>query len=589
MLFELREMHAAKILLQMLSAHDVKHIFGLPGETTLELYTGWQDWEASPHPIDYVLTRDERSSAYMADAYARVSFKPGVVEVPSVGATHLIPGVVEAYKASVPMLVFTSDVPLHTELRNMLTAFDQTALFKGITKATITVTKGSEIPHVIRRAFRLATGGRPGPIHIRLPMDVLGEEIDDSEIFSELYAQKEFVRYPSARPTAELEKIKDALALLSSAERPVLICGQGVLFSQAWEEVTEFAELLGIPVGTTISGKGSIAETHPLSIGVTGSRGGTRFSNRIVREADVIFYIGSNTDSANTSKWTLPAKESGTKLIHCDISETEPGNNYQTDVILIGDAKGTLKTMINLVSTKITQKKYDDLPRIKQIIKDAKKYNEYVWELKQSEEKPIHPLRFIHELSKTIPDDYVITTDPGVSAIYPSAFHKLKRAGRSMIFNYAMGALGYAIPASVGAYFARPESCIVALTGDGSFGFTVGELETISRIGGNINIILFNNGCFGWIKGELQISYGSKYVDFPTNFQVVDYQKIAEGFGLTAYTVRDPKDLSQVLQEAFSLNAPTLIDLQVRSENELIPPVPKWVKIAEKTDLKYIF
>jgi acetolactate synthase-1/2/3 large subunit len=582
-------MHAAKILLEMLSAHDVKHIFGLPGETTLEWYVAWQDWKDSKHSIEHVLTRDERSSAYMADAYARVSFKPGIVEAPSVGATHLIPGVVEAYKASVPMLVFTSDVPLHTEHRNMLTAFNQTSLFKGITKATFTITKGSEIPHIIRRAFRLSTGGKPGPVHIRLPMDVLGEEVDESEIKNELYAQKEFSHYPGARPTAELEKIKDAIALLSAAECPVLICGQGVLFSQAWEEVTEFAELMGIPVGTTISGKGSIAEIHPLSIGVIGGRGGTRFSNKIVKEADVIFFIGSNTDSANTIKWTLPAKDSGVKIIHCDISETEPGNNYQTDVILIGDAKSTLKTMIDLVSTKITQKKYSDLPRIKKILKSAKEYNEYLWDLKQSEEKPVHPMRFIHELSKTIPDDYVITTDPGVSAIYPSAFHKVKRAGRSMIFNYAMGALGYAIPASVGAYYARPDSCIVALTGDGSFGFAVGELETISRIGGNINIILFNNGCFGWIKGELQVSYGSKYVDFPTNFQAVDYQKIAEGFGLTAYTVRDPKNLSQVLKEAFNLNGPTFIDLQVKPENELIPPVPRWAKIAEKTNLKHVY
>lgn len=582
-------MHAAKILLEMLSAHDVKHIFGLPGETTLEWYVAWQDWKTSSQPIEHILTRDERSSAYMADAYARVSFKPGIVEAPSVGATHLIPGVVEAYKASVPIVVFTSEVPLHTEHRNMLTAFDQTSLFKGITKATFTITKGSEIPHIIRRAFRLATGGKPGPVHIRLPMDVLGEEVDETEIKGELYGQKEFTRYPGARPTAELEKIKVALTLLSSAERPVLICGQGVLFSQAWEEVTEFAELLGIPVGTTISGKGSIAEIHPLSIGVIGGRGGTRFSNKIVKEADVVFFIGSNTDSANTIKWTLPTKNSGTKIIHCDISETEPGNNYPTDVILIGDAKSTLKTMIDLVSTKMTQKKYSDLPRIKQILKNAKEYNEYLWDLKQSEEKPVHPLRFIHELSKTIPDDYVITTDPGVSAIYPSAFHKVKRAGRSIIFNYAMGALGYAIPASVGAYYARPDSCIVALTGDGSYGFTVGELETISRIGGNINIILFNNGGFGWIKGELQVSYGSKYVDFPTNFQAVDYQKIAEGFGLSAYTVRDPKDLSQVLQEAFALEAPTFIDLHVKPENELIPPVPAWIKKAEKTDLKYIY
>jgi len=582
-------MRVGKILLELLSVHEVQHVFGLPGETTLDWYIEWQDWDSSSKPIEHILTRDERSSAYMADAYARTSFKPGIVEAPSVGATHLVPGVVEAYKASVPMIIFTSDVPLHTEHKNMLTAFDQTALFKGITKETFTITKGSELPHIIRRAFRLATSGKPGPIHIRLPMDVLGEEIDDSSISKDIYCQKEFTMYPSVRPVAEVEKIKDALDLLSKADRPVIICGQGVLFSQAWNEVIKLAEILSIPVGTTITGKGSIAETHPLAIGVVGGRGGTRFSNRIVSEADVIFFIGSNTDSANTIKWTLPAKDGKTKIIHCDINESEPGNNYPTDVILIGDAKSTLQTMINLLDVKVHQKKYLELPRIKQIIKQAKEYNDYLWEFKQSKEKPIHPLRFIHELSKTIPDNYVITTDPGISAIYPSAFHKLKLAGRSIIFNYAMGALGYAIPAAVGAYYARPDSCIIALTGDGSFGFSVGELETISRIGGNINIIMFNNGCFGWIKGELQTTYGSKYVNFSTNFQAVDYQKIVEGFGLTAYTVRDPKNLFGILQEAFNLKTPTFIDLQVRPQNELIPPVPSWVKKAEKTNLKFIY
>ncbi len=584
---ELRNMIAAKLLLQILNKQDVRHIFGLPGETTLPLYVAWQDLE--PFPIEHVLARDERSAAFMADAYARVSFKPGVCESPSVGSTHVVPGVVEAYKASVPMLVFTSDCPLHLETRNMLTSFNQTALFQGITKDTITVTKGSEIPHILRRAFRIATTGKPGPVHIRLPMDILEEEIDDPKIVTQIYAQKDFTKYPGHRPIAGLETIKEALNLLYKAERPVLICGQGILYSQAWDEVTEFAELFGIPVGTTITGKGSIAEIHPLSIGVIGSRGGTRFSNKIVREADLIFFIGCNTDSAGTSKWTLPAQNSDTKIIHLDISGVETGNIYRTDVILIGDAKATLSRMIEFAIVKITQNKYEELPRIKQILNEAREYNEYIREVSQSDEIPVHPMRFIQELTKALPKENILVTDPGVSAIYPSAFYKVKKAGRSIIFNYALGALGYAIPASVGAYYAKPESCIIALTGDGSYGFSVGELETISRVGGNINIILFNNKCYGWIKAELQASYGPKYVDFATNFKEIDYQKIAEGFGLEAFKVEEAKDLPHILQEAFKLNVPTFIELIVRSENELVPPVPSWVKKAEEIGLKYIF
>ncbi|MFX0063336.1 MAG: thiamine pyrophosphate-binding protein [Candidatus Hermodarchaeota archaeon] len=579
-------MNIAKLLLHMLKEYEIQHIFGLPGETTLPWYVEWQDWGSIPK---HILARDERSAAFMADAYARVSFKPGVCEGPSVGSTHMIPGVAEAYKASVSMVVFTTDIPLHYEPRNMLTGFDQTALYKGITKETITLTKGSEIPHILRRAFRVATTGKPGPVHIRIPMDILEEEIDESIINTQIYAQKDFTKYPGHRATAEIEKIKEAIKLLSEAERAVIICGQGVLYSQAWDEVTEFAELLGIPVGTSITGKGSMGEKHPLSIGVIGSRGGTRFSNKIVQEADLIFYIGCNTDSAGTAKWTLPLEESNTKIIHLDISGVETGNNYRTEVILIGDAKSTLRSMINIVKVQIKRKKYDELPRIKHILKEARKYNDYVREVSQSNEKPVHPMRFIQELSKAIPKDHILVTDPGVSAIYPSAFYKVNKAGRSIIFNYALGALGYAIPASVGAYYARPESTIIALTGDGSFGFSVGELETISRVRGNINIILFNNGCYGWIKAEIQNTHGSKYVDFATNFKQIDYQKIAEGFGLEAYTVEESKNLSQILQKSFNLSEPTFIEVKVKPENELIPPVPSWIRNAEKTGKKYIF
>lgn len=577
-------MNTAKLLLQILKEYEVKHVFGLPGETTIPWYVEWQSFSEIAH----VLARDERSAAYMADAYARVSFKPGICEGPSVGATHLVPGVAEAYKASVPMIVFTTDIPLHYEKRNMLTGIDQTLLFKGVTKETITVVKGSEISQILRRAFRLATTGRQGPVHVRLPSNILEEDIESPII----HVQKDFRNYPGHRPTAETGKIGEAMRLLSAAERPVIICGQGVLYSKAWEEIVELAELFGIPVGTTISGKGSIAETHSLSIGVIGSRGGTSFSNRIVREADLIFYIGCNTDSSGTANWTLPPLTSDTKIIHLDISEAEPGNNYNTNVVLIGDAKATLEKMMAITRVKMKGWKYSDfneLPRIKKILKTAKEYNEYTKELEKSDEKPVHPLRFIRILSKEIPKDHILVADPGVGAIYTSAFYKVKKAGRSIIYNYALGALGYAIPATVGIHYARPKSCVVALTGDGSFGFAVGELETISRVGGNINIIVFNNGCYGWIKAELQLAYGSKHVDFATNFNQIDYQRIAEGFGLKTYIISEPKEVPIVLRRAFNLDEPTLIDFKVKPENELVPPVPSWAKKAQELGIRYVY
>ena len=318
-------MKGSRILLKMLREYDVEYVFGLPGETTLPLYVDWLEFK----DVKHVMFRDERNACFAADGYARVSYKPGICEAPSAGAAHILPAIVEAYASTLPMIAITTDTPLHLEKRNMLTAFNQTALFSGITKETLTVLRAQDIPFTIRRAFRLATSGKPGPIHIRIPANVLEE---DAEV-SDLYVQKEFSKYPGHRFTAEEESVMKAIELLLSSEKPIIICGQGVLYSQAWNEIIELAELLNIPVGTTITGKGSFPETHPLSIGVVGSRGGTSFSNEILKTADLVFYVGCNTDYAATDAWTLPPQD--TKIIHLDISEAEVGNNLHLSLIHI--------------------------------------------------------------------------------------------------------------------------------------------------------------------------------------------------------------------------------------------------------------
>lgn len=570
-------MNASKVLLEMLKTYEVNHVFGLPGETTLNLYEQWHEYPE----IIHIMARDERSAVFMADGYAKVSYKPGVCEGPSVGATHMLPGVAEAYKASVPMVILTSDIPLHLEKRNMLTGIDQTALFSGVTKESITVTNPIEIPHVIRRAFRLATGGKPGPIHVRLPMDILGAEIDDPHCF----AQKDFSKYPGYRSVAQEQHIQEAVRLLNTSTRPVIICGQGVLWSQAWDEIQTLAELFDAPVGTTISAKGSIAETHPLSIGVIGARGGTTLSNGVVAGADLILFIGCSTDSASTDNWTIPPLYTNAKIIHLDISEAEAGNTYPTEVTLIGDAKATLKKMIDIIPGK---RSTESLARLEMIKEEADRYSTKISKLSDSDEKPIHPLRFIKGLANVLPEYHVIAVDVGVSAIYTSTFLKTKKAGRSILYNYAMGSLGYALPASIGAQFARPESCIITLVGDGSFGFTAGELETVNRLGGNNNIILFNNSSFGWIKAAATFSHGPEYSDFATGFSEIDYPKIAEGFGLRSYRIEKPNEIETTLKEAFSLDEPTFIELKVMPEDELVPPVPSWIKKAKDLGLRYV-
>lgn len=571
-------LNASKALLEMLKGYGVAEVFGLPGETTLPWYKEWLSYPEVKH----VMMRDERSAAFAADAFARFSYRPGVCEGPSVGATHMIPGVAEAYKASIPMLVFTSDIPLHYEKRNMLTGIDQTAMFQGITKESLTITEASELPNVVRRAFRLATSGKPGPVHIRFPSDKQGAEIENPN----LYIQSDFKKYPGHRSVAELDKISEALKVLGQAKSPVIICGQGALLSQSWDEVRALAELFGVPVGTTINGKGSFPESHPLSIGVTGARGGTTFSNKVVMDADTILYVGCSTDSAGTDGWTLPPLDTKAKIIQLDVSEAEVGNNYPIEVALIGDAKATLRIMIEVAEKQ--EKKGRKLPRIKALQKEQEEHNAYVASLMDSNEIPIHPLRFIKELTSAMPKDFAMILDVGVAAIYTSTFYKQQDSGRRLLYNYAMGSLGYAIPASIGARYARPDSTIITLVGDGSFGFTAGELETVSRVGGPNHLILFNNQSFGWIRAELQLSYGKEYVDFATNFKPVDYVKIAEGFGLEASRVGKPDELGPALKMALSKKEPTFTEIIVKPEDKLVPPVPSWIKKAEKQGLNHV-
>ncbi|MEM2302404.1 MAG: thiamine pyrophosphate-binding protein [Sulfolobales archaeon] len=570
-------MSGAKALLEMLRGYEVRHVFGLPGETTLELYMEWHNYPE----IKHVMARDERSACYMADAYARASYKPGICESPSPGAAHIVPAVVEAYRSSAPMIAITTDVPLHLERRNMLTSYDQSSIFRAITKESITITRASEIPHIVRRAFRIATTGKPGPVHLRIPMDVLEEEA----VFSDIYAQKEFSRYPGHRFAASIDSIRKALDLILSSENPVIVCGQGALYSQAWDEVRELAELLGIPVATTTMGKGCFPEDHPLSIGVIGARGGTSFSNKILSESDLIFYIGADLDSIATNTWSLPKPLEGREIIHLDISEANASNNYPEALSLIGDAKATLGVMIDMLDKRIARG-YGESPRIKDLIARRREYEESLKNYMDYGEL-VNPLRLVKELERKIPGDHLIVADPGVGAIYMLAFYKVKKAGRSVITNYSIGSLGYAIPASVGAYFARPDSYVVVLTGDGSFGLNAGELETIARVNGNIKIFLFNNNSYGWIRAEIFYKHGARF--FATDFKPVDYVKIAEGFGIEAMRIESNNKIEKTIDKVFRNRDPVLAEVLVEPQDKLCPPVPAWVERARNRGVGYIY
>ena len=565
-------LNGAQVILKMLELHGVSDVFGLPGETTIGWYKEWQ----KTSQIGFVLTRDERTAAFAAEAYAKVTGRPAVLEAPSPGVTHCTPGITEAYLSSVPVIFFSSDIPINQDKRHGLTGVDQTALYASICKESFTLTKVEEIPFLLRRAFRVATSGRPAPVHVRVPINIFHAEAE----VTDLYAEADYAVYPAHRPVADHGKIRQAIGLLLAAKRPVIICGQGALASGAGAAVLELAELLQIAVGTTTPGKGTIAETHPLALRVIGARGGMAYANEYVGEADTVFFVGTNTDSSSTNHWKLYGDPAGKKFIQLDIAEAHIGNNFPLAVGLVGDARATLAYMAELIRAEHAGLERDpmDLSEMKRTALDAV-FNANI----PMPEGTLSPVKMAQALDRLLPPDGIVTAEPGVAAIYPSALLSVREAGRRYLTNYSMGALGYAVPAAIGAAYAQ-DGPVIAMTGDGSLAFVLGDFETIKRSGKNITVILTRNDTYGWIRGEA-ILLDDVDAPWTTEFGPVDYVKVAEGFGFEATRIVSEDQIEPTLRAAIAHEGANFIEIMVPSQDKIVPFVPSWVEVAKKRGL----
>ena len=568
-------LNGGEALVRMLQLHEVEYIFGLCGDTSLPFYDALYRLD---HGISHILTRDERSAAYMADAYARVSGKIGVCEGPSGGgATYILPGVVEAGESSIPILAINTDVSVASRGRYPLTELDQTALFRPLTKWNAVIDRAEQLPHFVRAAFRHMSTGVPGSAHLGVPFDVQKAEVDEAE----LWADPKLGRFPTRRMAGDPTEIERAAELLAAAKQPLLICGGGPVIAKAFTEVRELAERLGAPVATSVSGQGVIADSHPLALGVVGSNGGVIETRRFVEQADVIVFIGCRAGSVTTERWRYPAP-GACKIVHIDADPATIGANYPVDVAIAGDAKLVLAQLLAAVSAYPA----DTVRAAEKRVADAKTAK---WEkfqaLAQSEERPIKPERVVATLQELLAPDAVIVADPGTPCPYFSAYYNYEQPGRHFITNRAHGALGFALPAVVGAYYGRAGSgragsshlgsrC-VAVMGDGSFGFAAGEMETIVRLNIPVTLVVFSNSVFGWIKAGQKSGFGKRY--YSVDFSRTDHAKVAAAFGLKAWRVEDPTQLKPTLQQALNSDGPSLVDVICQPLHEAAAPVSEWV------------
>ena len=563
----MNEMSGAEAMVRMLQLYGVEHIFGLCGDTSLPFYDALF---RTGQGIQHILTRDERSAAYMADGYARVTGRVGVCEGPSGGgATYILPGIVEANESSIAVLGITTDIAVGSRGRFALTELDQKTLFSPLTKWNNVIERSALVPSTVRDAFRAMTTGRPGAAHIGFPFDVQNGVVSDSE----LWAQQEHSSFPAWRIAPNPDAVERAANALLQARLPVFVIGGGVVISGAESELTALATALNAPVATTISGQGSLPDTHDLCLGVVGSNGGTPATRSVVDAADLVVFVGCRAGSVTTERWRHP--DSHTKIIHIDVDPAVISANYRTEVALLGDAKLALAALLEIVSSEAAageSRCHEGTQRVKRA--KAEK-NALYQKLAESCESPIRPERIVAELNKVLPRDAIIVADPGTPCPYISAYYEFQETGRHFISNRAHGALGYALSAAVGAWFGRPSARCVAVMGDGSFAFTVGELETITRLKVPILIIVLSNDTFSWIKAGQKTNFSSRY--YSVDFSTTNHAKVARAYGLRAWRVEDPDELPATLAAAAECGEPCLVDIVTQPLHDAEAPVSEWI------------
>jgi len=556
----------AEAVVEMLRLHGVETIFGLCGDTSLPFYDALA---RLPHGMRHVLTRDERSAAYMADGYARVSGRVGVCEGPSGGgATYILPGLIEANESSVPILAITTDVSVSARGRYTLTEVDQGALMRPLTKWNAVLDRAADIPRVFRAAFNRMTTGRPGAAHIALPFDVQNGAVDPGEVWGD----SALGRYPASRVAPEDAQIEQAARLLRAAKRPVAICGGGPVIAGAEAALAMLAGRLSMPVATTVSGQGSIADDHPLAVGVVGSNGGTPETRAMIDAADLVLFIGCRAGSVTTERWRHPAPGRKT-IVHVDVDPAVIGTNYRTDAPVVGDARLALEALCAALDD-LADRAADAAAIAAVRAARAEKFARFE-ALAGSAETPIRPERLVAALASALDPDAIVVADPGTPCPYLSAYFPVRGTGRRLFSNRAHGALGYALSAAAGAQFARPGVKCVAVMGDGSFGMSVGELETLTRFRLPLTCVVVSNAVYGWIKAGQRAGYERRY--YSVDFSQTDHAAVAAAYGVKSWRVTEPGMLETALRQAIAHAGPTLVDVVCQPLHEAQAPVSEWV------------
>ena len=537
----------AKFMADALKEYGVTHVFVAPAIAREALA------ELSQLGVKSIVTHGEKAAAYMADGYARAANRPGICFAQSVGAANLAAGLQDAYLGLSPVIAMTGRKTPMEQHKNAYQEIDHSNPFASVTKFSGSVERVEQLPHLLRQAFREATSGAPGPVHLDL-QGMSGNVIMQSEADLELVVEDSFTSRPAFRPEASADTVRRAAQVLSRARRPVIVAGGGVTSSQAKREVVELAEMLSIPVATSLNAKATIPDNHPLSVGVVGSY--SRWcANRVVFEADLVIYIGSHTGSQVTNEWRVPAV--GASVIQIDIDPSELGRSYPNEVSLHGDAKATIRKLIEALEP--IGSRTDWVSRAQELVRE---WREEVAPRANSEAMPIIPERLCNELSRFLPGNAVLVADTGHAGIWTGSMVDLNDPGQEYI--RCAGSLGWGLSGALGAKCALPDRPVICFTGDGGFWYHIAELETAVRY--NIQVVTVVNNNHGLLQDKrnddraYQAVPGANSADL-WEFNDVDLAKVADAMGAYGIRVNQPGDIQEALERALASGRPAVVDV----------------------------
>ena len=555
------EMTGGEAIARMIQAHGGGPMFGMGGFQLLPFYDAVRRLGLSHH-----LTNDERAGVFIADAYAKVSGRVGLVDATlGPGATNLVTGLIEALNAGSPLVAVVGDAHRDHAGKNMTQECHQIDLLAPATKALLRVEAVQRIPEIMRRAFALATSGRPGPVVVDVPEDVCHATHGfEPDAFA---ADPTCQAVPAVRCRPDAVAVARAARLLAKAERPLVLAGGGVHLSGAAQALTAFAQALSVPVAHTMSGKGAIACTDPLSAGLFGRY--DRIANELIAESDLLLVVGCKLGEIATKRYTVPPP--GHRIIQIDIVAEEIGRTMPADLPLWGDARATLHDLQVALAPDAAHIRARQAGYAAGVAARMQAWRAVAAARYKSDEVPVGMGRLIGEINAALPADGILVADGGFASHWSGLLFDTQHPGRGFVPDRGFASIGYGLPGTIGAALAAPGRAVVGLTGDGGFNMMIGELETARRLALPMTIVVVNNAASGYVKALQHLMYGPGAYH-SSDLAETDYAQVARAFGCRGIRVEHPATLGDALRSGLRGKGPTVIDVLVtRDPAQMLP------------------